>query len=61
MTGVVGAPYSVIPRRKSGVSRFQFLNHGDGETVRSTGVETSPLNLRASVVNFLDAPHGGGA
>ncbi len=33
-----------------------FLNHRDGETVRSAGIETSPLNLCASVVNILDAP-----
>ncbi len=33
----------------------------DSRATVSTGIETSPLNLRVSVVNILDAPHGGGA
>ena len=46
---------------QAGHPHFQFLNHRDGETVRSTGIEASRHNLRVSVVNILDAPHGGGA
>ena len=38
-----------------------FLNHRGSETVRRTGIETSPPDLCVSVVNILDAPHGGGA
>ena len=33
----------------------------DSRATVSAGIETSPLNLRVSVVNILDAPHGGGA
>ena len=52
------APQNVDARIKSGHDGF---NHRDGETVRSTGIEASPLDLRVSVVKILDAPHGGGA
>ncbi len=50
MTGwFVSYIHSSYPGASPGYPDFQFLNHRDGETVRSTGVETSPPDLRASV------------
>ncbi len=41
--------HSSYPGASPGYPDFRFLNHGDGETVRSTGIETSPPDLRVSV------------